>query len=111
MILHSPAVRHGRCRVQTVSGELDRPARRLLACGIASGPVFFAVAIAQALTRAGYDIRRNAISQLSLGELGWIQITSFIVTGLLAVACAIGARRALRGQRGGKIGRASCRER
>ena len=53
---------------------------------------------------AGYDIRRNAISQLSLGDLGWIQITSFLLTGLLAVACAIGVRRALRGQRAGTWG-------
>jgi hypothetical protein len=62
------------------------------------------MAIVQTLTRQGFDIRRNAISQLSLGDLGWIQITSFLVTGLLAVACAIGARQALRGQRGGTWG-------
>jgi hypothetical protein len=78
--------------------------RRLLACGPLSGLVFFGVAIAQALTRTGYDIRRNAISQLSLGDVGWIQITSFIVSGLLAVACAVGVRRALAGQRGGTWG-------
>lgn len=82
----------------------DRLTPRLLACGIAAGPVFFAVAIGQALTRPGYDIRRNAISQLSLGDLGWIQITSFIVTGLLAAACSFGVRRELMGQRGGTWG-------
>lgn len=78
--------------------------RQLLTCGIATGPVFFGVAIVQALTRRGYNIRVNAISQLSLGDLGWIQITSFIVTGLLAVMCAVGVRRTLGGQRGGTWG-------
>lgn len=76
----------------------------LLACGIIAGPLFFGVAIIQALTRTGYNIRQNAISQLSLGDLGWIQITSFLLTGLLAVACANGVRRMLKGQRGGGWG-------
>ena len=71
---------------------MHRVTRQLLACGIASGIVFFAVGLGQAFTRAGFDLRHNAISQLSLGDLGWIQITSFIVTGLLAIACAVGAR-------------------
>jgi hypothetical protein len=78
--------------------------RVLLACGIITGPLFFGVAIIQAFTRSGYNIRQNAISQLSLGDLGWIQITSFLLTGLLAVACAIGVRRMLKGQRGGTWG-------
>ena len=76
----------------------------LLACGIITGPLFFVVAIIQGLTRSGYEIRKNAISQLSLGDLGWIQITSFLLTGLLAVACAIGVRRMLKGQKGGAWG-------
>ncbi len=75
-----------------------------MACGAITGPLFFAVAIIQVIIRPGYNIRQNAISQLSLGDLGWIQITSFIVTGLLAVACAIGVRRVLKGQKGGTWG-------
>src|SRR3989304_6284016 len=78
--------------------------RTLLLCGILTGPLFFAVAIIQAVTRPGFDVRRNALSQLSLGELGWIQIASFLLTGLLAVACAIGVRRLLKGQKGGTWG-------
>jgi hypothetical protein len=90
--------------MHAVAADPNRRTRTLLASGIAAGPVFFAVGIAQALTRAGYDIRRNAISQLSLGDLGWIQISSFLVTGLLALACAVGVRRALTGQPGGTWG-------
>jgi len=75
-----------------------------LFCGILTGPVFFASAIIQALTRPGYSIRHNAISQLSLGDLGWIQIATFLLTGLFAIACAIGIRRALKGGKGGAWG-------
>lgn len=90
--------------MQAVAPDTVRSTRRLLACGLASGLVFFGVGFAQAFTRAGFDIRHNALSQLSLGDEGWIQITSFIATGLLAVACAAGVRKAIAGQRGGTWG-------
>jgi hypothetical protein len=48
---------------------------QLLACGIVAGPLFLAVALIQAFTRDGYDLSRHPISLLTLGELGWIQIT------------------------------------
>jgi hypothetical protein len=76
----------------------------LLLCGTLTGPVFFAVAIIQALTRPGFDVRVNAISQLSLGDLGWIQVTGFIVTGVLAIAGAIGVRRTIKWTAGGAFG-------
>jgi len=82
----------------------SRLTKTLLLCGTLTGPLFFAVAIVQALTRPGFNIRLNAISQLSLGDLGWIQIASFLLTGLLALACAIGVRRQLKGQKGGTWG-------
>ncbi len=69
----------------------------LLVCGIISGPLFIAVVLTQFFTRAGADIHRLPLSLLSLGDLGWIQIANFIITGLLALACAIGIRRVLAG--------------
>ena len=90
--------------MEAASRDISKSTRALLLCGVFTGPLFFAVAIVQAVTRPGYNIRQNAISQLSLGDLGWVQITSFILTGLLAVACAIGVRRMLKGQRGGAWG-------
>ena len=48
------------------------------------------------LTRQGFDLRRHDLSLLSNGDLGWIQIASFVVTGLLAIAAAVGMRRALK---------------
>ncbi|QFT88965.1 hypothetical protein FIU87_09935 [Bacillus sp. THAF10] len=78
--------------------------RRLLLCGIVSAPLFFVLAIVQAFTRTGYDIKRHAISTLMLGDLGWIQSANFVITGLLSVLAAIGLQKLLRGSRGGTWG-------
>jgi hypothetical protein len=86
--------------MQTAS-SLDRA---LLACGVASTPVFYGLAALQLALRPGYDIRTQPISFLALGELGWIQVANFLVTGGLALAGALGLRLALRGQRGGTAG-------
>lgn len=74
--------------------------RALLGCGVAAGPLYVVVAAAQVLTRDGFDMTRHPVSLLSNGDLGWIQIANFVVTGLLTVACAAGMRRALDGGRG-----------
>lgn len=78
--------------------------RTLLTCGVIGGPLFSAVVVIQELTREGFDPKQHALSQLSLGDLGWLQITNFIVTGLLFIACAVGMRRALRGAPAGTWG-------
>ncbi|MFJ9831835.1 DUF998 domain-containing protein [Streptomyces sp. NPDC101169] len=79
-----------------------RPAPRLLsAAGIAAGPLFLATGLAQGLTRPGFDFTRNALSQLSLGALGWIQVTVFLLTGLLVIGGAIAIRQTLRDTPGG----------
>ncbi|MFF8771426.1 DUF998 domain-containing protein [Kitasatospora sp. NPDC015120] len=72
-------------------------ARPLLTAGAVGGPLFLAVGLAGGLTREGFDFTRNALSQLSLGELGWIQQAAFLLTGALLVAGAAGVRRALPG--------------
>jgi hypothetical membrane protein len=83
---------------------MTRGTRALLACGVVAGPLFVAVALLQALTRDGFDLGRHPLSLLSLGELGWIQITNFVVAGLLSVAFAVGLRRVLHPGRGGRWG-------
>jgi hypothetical protein len=65
----------------------------LLTGGVLAGPIYILVGIAQILTREGFDITRHPLSFMSLGDLGWIQIANFIVTGLLVLAGAIGMRR------------------
>jgi Protein of unknown function (DUF998) len=70
--------------------------RALLACGAAAGPIYVVVAAVQGLTRTGFDLTRHDVSLLANGGLGWIQITNFLLAGLLTIACAVGLRRALR---------------
>jgi Protein of unknown function (DUF998) len=78
--------------------------RALLAGGVVAGPLFIVVALLQAFTREGFDLRRHPLSLLSNGDLGWIQITNFVVTGLLFTAAAVGMRRVLHPGRGGTWG-------
>ncbi|MFI6518774.1 DUF998 domain-containing protein [Spirillospora sp. NPDC050679] len=59
-------------------------------CAVVAGPLFLAAGVAQGLARDGFDFTRNAISQLSLGDLGWIQVANFVVTGALLIAGAFG---------------------
>jgi Protein of unknown function (DUF998) len=87
------------------SAATTKRTRALLACGVVAGPLFLAVALLQALTRDGFDLGRHPLSLLSLGELGWIQITNFVVAGLLSVAFAVGLRRVLHPGRAGPGGR------
>jgi hypothetical protein len=77
-----------------------RLTRSLLGYGIVAGPFYVAVSLAQALARDGFDVTRHAWSLLSNGDLGWIQITNFVLTGLMTIAGAVGLRRALNSGRG-----------
>lgn len=70
--------------------------RRLLACGAVAGPLFLIIVLIQDYTRSSVEPRRQPLSLLTLGDLGWIQITNFVLAGLLNVAFAIGLRMALR---------------
>jgi Protein of unknown function (DUF998) len=74
--------------------------RGLLACGVIAGPVYVLVGGLQILTRPGFDMTRHDLSLMSNGDLGWIQIANFVVTGLLTLACAFGMRRVLSPGRG-----------
>lgn len=91
-------------RATAHSATRAKGTRALLVCGVVAGPLFVGVAVVQILTREGFDLTRLAISSLSLGDLGWIQITNFVVAGLLSVSVAIGLRRALHGVRAGTWG-------
>lgn len=94
--------RTGSAPVTTDSAPSPRGGvRALLAAGAAAGPLFLGVGVIQGLTREGFGFTRNAISQLSLGDLGWIQMTSFMVTGVLIIAGAVGMRRVLDDAPGG----------
>lgn len=75
--------------------RLTKSTARLLNAGIVAGPLFLAVWLLQALLRDGFDARRHPISLLSTGDLGWIQIANFVVSGALVLCAATGLRRVL----------------
>ncbi|MEU7555793.1 DUF998 domain-containing protein [Streptomyces sp. NPDC044571] len=77
------------------------PVRPWLAGGIAAGPLFLAVGVAQGVARDGFDFSRNALSQLALGEAGWVQTVNFLLAGTLLVMGAVGLRRVLGGNPAG----------
>ena len=72
----------------------------LLICGMIAGPFYIVVSLIQALTRPGFDLLRHDLSLLANGNLGWIQMTNLVMSGLLVIAFALGMRRVLRGSRG-----------
>lgn len=81
-----------------------RLTRALLTCGAVAGPFFLGLVLLQDYTRPGFDPRKHPLSMLGLGELGWIQVATFVLTGLLFVACAAGIRRTLHPGRAGTWG-------
>lgn len=89
---------------QTIHTVGCTPTRRvtgtLLGYGAIAGPVYVGVSLAQGVTRDGFDLTRHQWSMLSNGSLGWIQVTNFVLTGLMMIAMGLGARRALARGRG-----------
>lgn len=75
---------------------METTTKRLLRCGLIAGPFFVVVSLAQALIVPGFDLARQPVSQLTLGDFGWIQRTNFLITGLLLIAYAAGMSRAMR---------------
>lgn len=86
--------------VRPADGECwDRPSavtRSLLGYGPLAGLVYLVSGVTQGLTRDGFDFGRHSLSLLANGPLGWIHVTTLVVTGLMTVAAAGGVHRALR---------------
>lgn len=68
----------------------------LLAAGVLAGPLFTGIYAAEDLTRPGFSPLRDQVSQLALGDSGWVQGVNFLVTGMLVLAGAAGLQRTLR---------------
>ena len=73
----------------------QRITKSLLGYGVLAGVVFEASVIIQGLTRHGFRIAHDDASLLANGPLGWIQVTTFLVAGVMTIAAAVGARRAM----------------
>ena len=80
----------------TVSAETQSSSsasRASLKMGAAAGPFYVSIGLAQILIRPGFDMTRHPLSMMVNGDLGWMQITNFIVTAVLLMAGAIGLLR------------------
>ncbi|MGH7903824.1 MAG: DUF998 domain-containing protein [Candidatus Dormibacteraceae bacterium] len=69
--------------------------RCLLAAGLAGSALFNATFLIDGLFRPGYGTLRQPMSALSLGPGGWVQVTNFILFGVLTCCSAIGWRATL----------------
>ncbi|HEX6971271.1 MAG TPA: DUF998 domain-containing protein [Limnochordia bacterium] len=69
------------------------PTAALLACGLVAPPLFALTFLFEGASRAGYDPWRHAVSQLSLGEGGWVNVTALVLCGLMVLAFGFGLGR------------------
>lgn len=88
----------------TVNSKNDSTTRALLVAGSIGGPLYVIVSLIQAMTREGFDMRHHAFSLLTTGDLGWVQLLNFLISGILIICGAIGLRRVLKGGKGGTWG-------
>jgi hypothetical protein len=83
-------------RVEPVCDPGAAVTRSLLGYGPLAGAFYLTSGLAQALTREGFDLSRHDLSLLANGPLGWIQIATLVLAGLMTVAAAAGVGRVLR---------------
>ena len=79
-------------------------ARILVACGAVGPLLFLTLLLIEGATRPDYSAWHHFGSLLTLGEQGWMQITNFIVCGVLVLCFAIGLRLVLRSGKGATWG-------
>jgi hypothetical protein len=70
--------------------------KALLACGPIAASLFVFTFLVEGGTRANYNPLRYPISSLSIGDLGWMQICNFLITGFLLVVFSFGLRNAVK---------------
>lgn len=66
-----------------------------LLVGVAASVVFIVVFLIEGARRPGYDPTYHTVSELSLGNRGWIQIANFLLMGGGMLAFAVGIYRTL----------------
>ncbi|MCS5496442.1 DUF998 domain-containing protein [Cnuibacter physcomitrellae] len=80
----------------TTEKQLDTAAavtRSMLGWGVVAGPFYLVFGLVLAVTRPGFDLGSDALSILLLGELGWLQATNLILSGLMVIVAAVGLSR------------------
>ncbi|MEE6274553.1 DUF998 domain-containing protein [Georgenia wangjunii] len=67
--------------------------RSMLGWGVVAGPFYLVFGLLLAFTREGFDLTRDALSLLLLGDLGWLQWLNLALAGLMSVVAAVGLAR------------------
>jgi hypothetical protein len=67
--------------------------RSMLGWGVVAGPFYLAFGLILALMRPGFDLGRDALSILLIGELGWLQGLNLVLSGLMTIVAAVGLSR------------------
>jgi hypothetical protein len=73
--------------------DLDRHAavtRSMLGWGVVAGPFYLAFGLVIALNRAGFDLSRDALSVLLIGDWGWVQGLNLVLSGAMTIVAASG---------------------
>lgn len=65
----------------------------LLSCGVIGPLVCVAVVLMMGAALPDYNPWRNWISEMSLGNLGWINIANLVISGSAIIGFALGLRR------------------
>jgi hypothetical membrane protein len=79
---------------------INTQAIKLLLTAGPVGSLFFILSFTvQGLYRTGYDPSLHPVSSLSLGPMGWMQIYSFVITGLLIIGFSFGVKRSFLARR------------
>ena len=73
----------------------DAVTRSLLGYLVLAGPLYVVSSVVQGLTREGFSFAHHEWSLLAVGHLGWIQVATFVLTGAMVVAGALGVRRSV----------------
>lgn len=78
------------------AADFDRGAavtRSMLGWGVVAGPFYLVLGVVLALTRSGFDLTRDALSLLLLGDLGWLHALNLVLSGLMSVVAGMGLAR------------------
>lgn len=67
--------------------------RSMLGWGVVAGPFYLVFGLILAFTRPGFDLGRDALSLLLLGDNGWLQALNLVLAGLMTVVAAVGLLR------------------
>lgn len=81
---------------------VPRSLRLRLWYGLIAAGLFHVIAIVEGILTPGYDASQQAISALSLGRWGWIQMSSFIFLGTIIISTATPWRKVLAAGSGAK---------